>query len=811
MFWNNVKIAIRNLRKNKLFAFINIAGLALGMAIYVFGMLLVGYEQTHDVFFENSDRTYIVGAYAAPELDIGVKGMNSTVSTVGPIIESELSDVEAVARTLRYEYLVTMGSDSFYQQTWFADAELLEIFDFNYIQGNASALDDPTGIVITETAAIKYFSGTDIIGETITLDNQFDFHITAVIEDIPRNSHFNSLPVMETDMDVITSIKALKRLRDFDEAGIWDNWSMGNMTYVLLPQHLDGEWLQLQADGIYERHVPDRMKEVISGFWISPLVDANLGIWDALGLPVITIISLLSFLVLVVACVNYTNLATAQALGRSREVGMRKTMGAGQGQLLSQFLIESLVIATIAMIVAIAALELIVPLFNNAANKVMSLDYLRTLPWLFATTVLVGLCAGAYPAWLITRASPIDALRETARKGKKGSTMRSIMIGAQFAISAFMLAIVAIVYMQNEMVKSSSHMFPRSEIYNLQRVENDAITDRLETLRHELEALPNVDTVAYSSQVPYEQSNSQTNVSTTPGDEAGKFTLQVLRMTPEFLDAYDIPLLAGRNLSRDIANDEYVREESKVINILVNELALERIGIDRPEDAINTRLYDMDEDEENSLREMVIVGVVPTQNIVGFFQSDKPWFYMYQPEAFRIASLRITQGDIIDTVDDIEAVWKRVIPEYPIQGRFLDEIFDDIYSILKYMNLAIAIFAGVALSLALIGLFGLAAFMAAQRTKEIGVRKVLGASSIQIAKLLVWQFSKPVMWALVVALPAAYFGSQLYLNFFGDRISSPIVVLLTAGALAVILAWTTVAGHAFRIARANPVLALRYE
>jgi putative ABC transport system permease protein len=463
------------------------------------------------------------------------------------------------------------------------------------------------------------------------------------------------------------------------------------------------------------------------------------------------------------------------------------------------------------MIVAIAALELIIPLFNNAANKILSLDYMRTLPWLIGTTILVGLCAGAYPAWIITRASPIDALREIARKGKKGSTVRSFMIGAQFAISAFMLAIVAIVYMQNEMVKNSSHMFPRSEVYSITGIENEAIIDRRETLRHELEALPNVDTVSYSWQVPYEQTNSSVNVTANPGDEAGKFTLQVLRMTPEFLDVYDIELLAGRNLSRDIANDEYVDEESEVINVLVNELALERLGIGRPEDAINQRIFDLDLEEEDPLREMVIVGVVPTQNIVGFFQSDKPWLYMYQPEAFRIASIRITQGNIIDIVDDIEAVWKRVIPEFPMQGRFLDDVFNDVYSILKYMNLALAIFASVALSLALIGLFGLAAFMAAQRTKEIGVRKVLGASSVQIAKLLVWQFSKPVMWALALALPAAFFASQLYLNFFGDRISSPVVVLLVAGLIAVLLAWTTVAGHAYRIARANPVLALRYE
>jgi putative ABC transport system permease protein len=811
MFWNNVKIAVRNIRKNKLFAFINIAGLALGMTIFIFGMLLVRYEQTHDVFFENSDRTYIVGMYAAPELDIGVKGMNSTVSSIGPILESELSDVEAVARTLRYDYLITMGSESFYQSTWFADPELLDIFDFDYIRGDAAALDDPSGIIITESAATKYFGSSDVIGKVITIDRQFDFHVTAVIEDIPRNSHFNSLPIFEATMDVIAPMAALKKLRDFDIEGEWDNWSMGNMTYVMLPPHLDGAWLQNQADGIYERLVPEEYKEVTSGFWISPLRDANLGLWEALGLPVIMIVSLLSFLVLVVACVNYTNLATAQSLGRSREVGMRKTMGAGRAQLLGQFLIESLVIATIAMIVAIAALELVIPLFNNAANKIMSLDYLRALPWLVGTTILVGLCAGAYPAWLITRASPIEALRESARKGRSGSVMRSFMIGAQFAISAFMMAIVAIVYMQNDMVKNSSNIFPRSEIYTFSGIDNDAITGRLETLRHELEALPTVDSVSYSWQVPYEQNNSSRNVAATPGDEAGKFPIQILRMSPDFLDTYDVPILAGRNLSRDIANDKYADEDSEVINVLVNELALERLGIDRPEDAINQRFYDIEGEREDKLREMVIVGVVPTQNIVGFFQKDKPWMYVYRPEAFRIASVRITEGDILETVDDIETVWKRLIPEFPFQGRFLDDVFNDVYSVLKYMNLALAIFASVALSLALIGLFGLAAFMAAQRTKEIGVRKVLGASSIQIAKLLVWQFSKPVMWALVVALPAAFFASQLYLNFFGDRISSPVVVLLAAGLLSVLLAWGTVAGHAVHIARRNPVLALRYE
>lgn len=809
MLWNNVKIALRNIQKNKSFAAINIAGLALGMTIYVLGGLIGKYESTHDAFFVNSDRTFTVGAYASPTLNVGIDRMNSVQSAVGPILEAELADVEAVARTLRSEFLVTMGDNSYYQTILFTDPALLDIFDFNYVHGNDEALDDPSGIVITETTAIKYFGATDVVGEVITLDNEFDYAVSAVIQDVPQNSHFNSSVIQARQLEVLAPIKALGPMRDFDEAGDWDNWSLGNMTYVLLPAALDGDWLQAQLDSVYTRLVPEDSKEVITAFFVSPLQSANLAIWDTIGMPAVKIVRLLAFLVLIIACVNYTNLATAQSLGRSREVGMRKTMGAEQRQLLTQFLTESLVIASIAMVVAIAALEIVIPLFNNATNKIMSLDYLRTLPWLIATTVLVGLLAGLYPAWLITRASPIDALRDIARKGRKGAAMRSVMIGVQFTISAFMLAVVAISYMQNEKVKEASYIFPKAEIYNLHRLGVDDIRDRLDTLRNELEALPNVDSVAFSSQIPFEQNNSQTSVSKTPGDEAGETILMQLRMTPEFLEAYDIPLLAGRNLSRDVANDELRPDESVVLNVLVNELALEQLGIASAQEAINQRFYNLEEDD--TLKEYVIAGVVPTQNFLGLFNAEKSWIYYYSPRSLRIGSLRISGGNMMASVEAIEDVWKRVIPDYPMQGRFLDETFNDVFNILKYMNMALAGFAFVALSLAMIGLFGLAAFMAAQRTKEIGVRKVLGASSMQITRLLVWQFSKPVMWALAIALPAAFFASQVYLDFFADRIESPIVILLVAGVVAVILAWVTVAGHVLRIARANPVLALRYE
>ena len=811
MLWNYIKIALRNLRKNKVFAAINILGLAIGMTIYVFGGILVKYESTHDAFFANSDRIYTVGSIASPNLNVGINRLDVVWTAVGPIIRAELDDVQAVARTVVSEHLVSIDDDRFYQQLRAADPDFLKIFDLDFIHGDATALDDPSGLIMSESAAIKYFGSTDVIGKVVTLDNAYDFRVSGVFTDVPKNSHFNSLPIMDVPLDIVLPMAALARMdENFDINGKWDNLSIGNMTYVMLKPGKDQQWLQTQLDGIYERHFPKEEKDVIASIYASPLQHANLGIWDAFGLPLVNIIRLLSFLVLVVACVNYTNLATAQALGRSREVGMRKTMGAQRGQLLLQFLIESVVLATIAMLVAVAILEVTIPLFDNVSNKVMRLDYLRTLPWLVATTALVGLCAGAYPAWLITRATPIDALRDEARRGKKGSMVRSVMIGAQFAISAFMLACVAVVYMQNQKVEEASYMFPRSQIYTFERLWAKGVPERLDTLRHELEAIPGVSDVAYSNQVPYEQNNSTMYAAAKPGDEAGRFQVQLLRMSPEFLGAYDIPLLAGRNLSRDIAGDMFVNDKTETVNVIVNQMLLDQLGIDSPADAINRHVYHIADDDP--WKDMVIVGVVPTQNIVGLFSPEKPWVYLYQPESFRIASVRIAGGNnMADAVKAIGATWDKVIPEYPMQGRFLDETFEDTFNILQYLNMALAGFAFIALALAMIGLFGLAAFMATQRTKEIGVRKVLGASSTQIARLLVWQFSKPAAWALAVALPAAWFGSNQYLNFFADRIGSPVAILLVAGMIAVALAWATVAGHAIRIARSNPVQALRYE
>lgn len=809
MFWNNIKIALRNLKKNKLYATINIVGLALGLALYVFASLLADYERTHDLFFSNADRIYTVGTSVLPEANLGIREIDSAHTALAPFIKAELADVQLVARSLRREYLVRVDEESFYERVRFVDPEFTEIFDFKFASGDPGALQDPSSVIISKAFSEKYFGDADPIGKVVTLDNKHDFHIAAVMEDVPLNSHFNSSILNRSTLDIFISFQALSRISDYNPAGEWDNLSVNDLTYVQLPPQLDGDWLQAQATSLFDRHMPETAKDVFSGFKVRPLQKANLVIWEMLGLPVMTIIKLLGLLVLIVACVNYTNLATAQALGRSREVGMRKTMGASQRQLLTQFLVESVTITAIAMLVALAGLEVVIQLFNNATNKILTLSYMSTLPWLVMTTAIVGVTAGAYPAWLITRASPIDALRDIARKTKKGTRFRAVMIGVQFAISVFMLSVVAIMYVQNQKMEDASYVFPRSEIYTLQRLNAEGISERLDTLQTELKNIPGVENVAYSIWTPFDQSNSSTNVSTVPGDDSNKLSLHILRISPEFFDTYDIPLLFGSAPSREMANDIY-SEESETLNVVVNELALEQLGLGPANEAINKRFYDLDEDD--NLKEFIIKGVVPTQNIVGLHNELHPFMFYYDPTNHWVASIRI-RGNMLSTVASIEEVWKDVIPEYPMQGRFLDETFEEIFKIFRAMNMALAGFAGLALILALIGLFGLAAFMAAQRTKEIGVRKVLGAGSMQIARLLVWQFTKPVLWALLVALPLAYFASAAYLTFFAERIASSqsAVIMLGAGVVGVLFAWGTVAGHAIRIAQRNPIQALRYE
>ena len=810
MFKNYIKVAIRNIARNKLYATINILGLAMGLAIYVFGGLLADYEYSHDAFFENSDRIFTVRGRVNPQSDIGARELDNVPAAVAPIAKAELNEVDAIARTIFREFLVTVGDDNYYQNVRFSDPELLQMFNFEYVQGDETALNSSTGILITESMAEKYFGDENPIGKIITLDHEHDLSVAAVIRDVRPNSHFNSgiIKIITRPLEILIPMSAMERITEFEPDANWGNTSTGNLTYMMLPASLDQNWLNTQVEGIYDRHFPEDQRLLFSGMFVRPIVDANTAIWDTLGIPVFTIVKILGFIILLIACVNYTNLATAQSMGRAREVGLRKTLGANRAQLLFQFTVESMTITFVSMIFALVMLELAVPFFNTFSGKALTIDYATQLPWLLSTALVVGVLAGAYPAYLITKTNPIEALRDAARKGRSASWIRASMIGIQFTFSVAILAVVLVVWAQNKQVENSSNIFPKDQVYTLDRLNVDQMEDRHEVLRNEMLNIPYVEKFSLSSQVPYEQTNSTIRASTILNDFSASITVNQLNIDDQFIEIFDIPVIAGRNVSRDIASDTHIRELGGV-NVLVNEIAATSLGFSSPEEAIGRVFY---EDEgERGITTYTIVGVVEDRNILGLLNKIKPFFFFTRNASYRVASLKISKNASADVVQNIENIWQEVYPDYPIQGKFLNDNFQMVFSIFDMGTKSLAVFAMFALFLAAIGLFGLAAFMAEQKTKEIGIRKVLGASDNQIVKLLIWQFSIPVVWAMPIALTISYFASREYLNIFAERIGLPYGMLIGAGLAGLLLACATVATHAFKIAKTNPVNALHCE
>lgn len=812
MIKNYITTAMRNLLKNRLYAFINIIGLAIGLAVYVFGTVLVNYERSHDRVFANVDRIYTVGSLIAPTANIGLQQTDSVHAAFLQHIETNMTDLEEVAYLKRQEFLVTVGDNDFYQEIRFASPGFTKIFDLSYVYGDANALQDPSSIIITETTSERLFGNENPIGQTITLDHSHPLTVTAVINELPANTHFNSSLFGEGKVGAIAHLSVLEQTNGYDPTQDWNNLSLGDRTYLLAPIEHNAESLRTRLSSLFETHAPEDLRErLIADVILRPLGDANTFIWDAIGMPILGSISILSLLVLVVASVNYANLATAQNIGRTREVGLRRTLGAMRKQLLAQFLTESLVLTSIAMGIALVILELVVPFFNQVTGKVLALNIVEILPWLTATVLAVAVVSGGYPAYQITRATPIQALRDGNNKGGTQSLMRSTMIGLQFVIAIFMLAAVMVMYFQNQKVRDTINLYPTDQILVLERLDVDGVRERVETLKTELQRLPGVVNVSVMSQIPFDQSNSTQDVTPKSGDENASFNINRNRVDHDFLATLDIPLVAGRDFSREVAADTY-RGRQSVQNVIVNELAAEKLGFASPAAALGQTYFELPGEGETveEQRQFTIIGVVENQNFLGFHNVIKPFQFEVIPGQYN-AAVRFKPAGVEQTLRDIETVWDRVIPDYPIQTKFLSETFEGVYGIFRAINMALAAFAALALSLALIGLFGLSAFMAEQRTKEIGIRRVMGANVHQVIRLLIWQFSKPVIWALLLALPLAYVSMNIYLDFFTDRISLPVGIIAVAGLIGVFAAWGIVAMHAAAVARANPIKALRYE
>ena len=439
----------------------------------------------------------------------------------------------------------------------------------------------------------------------------------------------------------------------------------------------------------------------------------------------------------------------------------------------------------------------------------MSIDYIGMAPLLLGTTLITSLLAGAYPSYTITRNSTLDALKDANNKGQKGGLFRAVMIGTQFMLSIFMLSLVMIVSFQNQKVAESASIFPKSQVLVLERIGNQAIMQKEEILRRQLLAIDAIEAVALTNIAPFEQSNGTILASRLKGDENSMITVNQLNVTSDFMTALNIPFITGRDLTIE---DKRANTDVRMMNVIINELAAHKLGFESPQSAVGESFWgDTPTEQELDNFEYRIIGVVENRNYQGLHNELKPFIHFTDVYPRQEAIILINQQAPANIIEQIEVTWKDLFPNYPLEHRYLDSLFEDTYQIYRAMNGTLAGFALIAMLLALIGLFGLAAFMARGRTREIGLRKVMGASVPRIVSLLLWQFSKPVIWALVIAIPLSIPATSMYLNFFAERINWQVPLVIISGVVAIVLACSVIAVHAFRVARASPINALRYE
>ncbi|GHF19955.1 ABC transporter permease [Kordiimonas sediminis] len=810
MLQSYIKIAIRNLFKNRLYAAINIIGLSIGLAVFLLSTIIVDYERNHDHMFANRDQIFTVSTVYDPSANQGSAESRGVHLAMKPLAEAQMPELTGVSRRMMFETLMRIEDASFYQDIHFVDPDFTKMFDFSYIYGTAESLTGPSQIVVTDEMAEKYFGRVDVVGETIRLVSQSSenpMQIVAVIESLPADTHFNSVIGSDERLGIFALVDTIDLITDtLNPNENWSHLSSDFMLYVMTDGTVSQDKLDRDLTMVFNENAPVSENEFVASLKARPLKDANLSVWYTTGVPVVETMEILGIVVLAIAIINYANLATAQNMGRFREVGMRKALGASRRQLLIQFFLECQSIVVLAMIVSLAIIEMVIPFFNESLGRVVAVDYVTILPLLIGTTVGVGLLAGVYPAILITRATPSDALRNLMQMGNRGALFRTIMIGTQFTLSIIMMALVLVVYIQNGKVLKDSEIFPKSQVVNIQRIDNDAIMERMDTFMTEVEKLPDVEYVALSSQVPYRQQNWTWDVTSVKGDMENKIGVNSMNVSHDFMTLYQIPIVAGRDFSRDVSADE-TKAGATGANVLINEMAAQNLGYATPEDAIGQTFYSAN-DDSYMLR---IIGVTENRNILGLQNHLKPFVFRIRNLGYRHVSVRLREGANASTLNDLEDIWREINPDFPYVWDFLDAEFEDNFSMMRSVNMAIAGFAAVAVSLALFGLFGLAAFQAEQRTREIGIRKVLGAGLKNIVPMLLIQFSKPAMWAALVAVPAAYYASDQYLAYFADRIAGVVPLIMGAGFVAVLLAWVTIAVHAFKVARQNPIKALRYE
>ena len=826
MFHNYLVTALRNFTHHKLYSFINIAGLTVGLTCAIFIILFVRDELSYDRWIPGTENLYRV---EATYLNPGQPPQRSSGTTfpAPDAMAAQLPDVKAAVHLEPWQMTVTTGNRQFLENVDAVSPNFFQFIRLPLIAGDRSTVfAQPESAVISESAARKYFGSRPAIGKMLHVVGgcawevpgcqlrEASMIVSGIMRDLPHNTQLSG------DVFIPTTSAAFPmsqhaRENWFDEHGFG---------YVALQPGADARKVEAKLPALIDRNFDPRTTNGLSGrgsedlqLRLNPFRDDHLstdryysltpaGSWATVyGFIAIGV------LILLIACFNFTNLATVRAMVRAREISLRKTMGARRGQVMVQFLSESVLTALTSLILALALVEILLPLFDHMLGKPIALHYLNDWPLFLALAglaVLAGLLAGLYPALVLSGFRPASTLR-TNSTGQSGSgLLRSLLVVMQFAVSIGLGIAALVVFSQISFGRTIDLGLNREGIVV---VDTQGLTHSTkDSLVRALDNDPALKGAALSGGAPFE-GWTFTRTIEIPG-VPGTSSIRTVPVGPNFFSLYDIRLLSGRPLSDSRARDNW-SEGSAAANVLINRAAAKRFGYS-PQSALGKTLIEQEEDDTSGKLQKVrltIVGVTSDFMYEGDRKAIVPTYYAYYPPNIGSISIRVPPAGVPQALSVIDRIWHRFAPSIAINRHFLDADFEKQFLADEQQGKMFGIFVGIAIFIACLGLFGLAAFTAQRRTKEIGLRKVFGARTKDIILLLLWQFSIPVLVANLIAWPVAYYYLYNWLEGYAYRIPLSPFYFIGAGVAALLIAWATVIVHAAHVARANPIHALRYE
>lgn len=802
MLQNYFKIAARNLMKNKIFSFINIFGLTIGLTSFLLIALYVFDELTFDSFHQNADQIYrvIQNKNTTEGKEIKSAGAGYQVSEKAKIDLPEIEDGARLLSFRRTNVANTENTNVFYEDYTTGNAGFLTTFDFKLVYGDReSALTTPNSVIVTEEMAKKLFNQTNVVGKALKFDNDSTlFKITGVLKDFPVNSHL-SFNLLISESSVTND--------DFKNF-VNSDWSSGGFrTYLRLNKNADAKTVEAKINQLALANKAADSKES-SSYLLQPLKDIHFYSSDIEGnsgntgnITYIYVFCIIAFFVLLIACINYMNLTTARFANRAKEIGVRKVAGASRKNLLAQFLCEAFLITMVAIVLAISIAILVLPLFNSFAEKELTLgvdtDY-RIWLGIVVTILIVGLLSGIYPALYQSRLKPLSLLKSKINIGKGEISIRKVLVVAQFSLSIIMIVATIIVYLQMKYVNKKDMGFNKEQLLVVD-INSGKIRKGAETIKSEFGRLAGVQSVSVSSRVPGEWKDiPKLKVKNRGAADMGD-DMYFLGVDERFLETYQISLAKGRNFGNESGADSS--------SVIINETAAKQLGITEPLE----QLVELPGDELFAAR---VIGIVKDFNFQSLRQPLAPMVLGFQKnpvQSIDYFTAKIDTKNTEETLRRMNEVLRSIDENHLFEYHFLDNQWDLFYRGDKIRETIFIIVAILTILIACLGLFGLATYAAEQRIKEIGIRKVLGASVGSIVSMLSKDFLKLVIVAAVLAFPVAGWAMHQWLQDFAYHIDVHWWVFLIAGSIAISIALLTISFQAIKAAIANPVKSLRTE